>query len=613
MNASRPLAVSIALALAAHGFAQKPEGDLAKILPADTLLYAAVTDVSAVLSIDAEGAVRKLLDHPAAKRALEGIREEFDWLEDQEVMTTLDLEPKEIVRMLNGRLVVALPSLTLEKRTIEASGSQARVDLEVEPTRGLALLVDLDVTPDRFEELLGNIEKFWKERENVNKVTLVSEEYEGVRIWQFEVEETSGAVSEDSARFAFVDGLLLASDKKETIEDLVDRVKNGAPEGDRLSEQASYRETVERTGKSDLLVHVDVEELMPMVNTLIEHELTEAGDAAIEYVTGPNLVASLGLDAFSSFFVSVDVESDEVAATVGYTQESRERGLAELMAYTDRGVEIPTYFHSGLHSASVSTFDFTRLYRLVMDMIQKASPYAHRVVRTQIEKVEKYGFPLESALLENTDGFLAEILGYPEGFTPGPDDHPSQAYILRIKDGKTLREAVAEYAEMNLDDDPVEYMNEFIYKMEMPIPMPGVGSGSGSPELAIAIVGNYAIAGIGDARMVESVIGHLKNPGEKLTDDQRLMSAFDELPDEDVVAIGWIDVASVLTNFLRTFRDFARFSVDSGDSDEFTREFAGKEMSDLPDVSDLDYFIVTKTYRTPETFVQRMLLRRGAK
>lgn len=605
-------ACTLGVAANSPAFAQKPEGDLAKILPADTLLYATVNDLSAVFSIDAEGAVRKLLEHPAAKKALEGLYEEFDWLEDEEIMTALDLEPKEIVRMLNGRLAIALPSLALEKSSVETSGQQAKVELDVEPTRGIALMLDLDVTPDRFEELIRNIEKLWSERKNVNKVTLVAEEYEGVRIWQVEIERNSGRL-DDESRFAFIDGLLIASDKKETIEDLVDRVKNGAPENDRLSDQVSYRETLESAGDSDMLVHIDVEELMPMMNTLIEHELAEAGDDAIEYVNGPDLVAALGLDAFKSFFFAVNVESDEVAMSIGYSQESRERGLAELMAYTDRGVEIPPYFHSGLHSASVSTFDFTRLYRMVMDMIQKASPYAYRVVRTQLENVEKYGFPLESALLENTDGFLAEVLGYPEGFTPGPDDHPSQAYVLRIKDGKVLREAAAEYAEMNLDDDPVEYMNEFIYKMKMPIPMAGVGAGGGPPELAIAIVGNYAIVGIGDARMVESVIGHLKNPGEKLTDDARLMSSFDELPDENVVAIGWVDVGSVLTNFLRTFRDFARLSVSSGDSDEFTQEFAGKEMSDLPDVSDLDYFIVTKTYRTPESFVQRMLLRRGTK
>lgn len=606
-----PFLSLFALALATPAFAQKPEGDLAKILPADTLLIASVRDLSAIWATDAEGAIRKLLDHPAAKQALEDVYEKFDWLENDEVMLALDLEPKEIARMLNGRLVVALPALALEKTTVEASGNAAKVELDLEPSRGMGLLLDLDVTEDRFEELLKNIEKLWAEQPEYNKVTLVAEEYEGVRIWQYELERKSGEV-DTRLRFAFRDGLLIASNEKETVEDLVDRVKNGAPEGDRLAEEASYQETLASAGKTDLLVHVNVAELMPMMNTLIEHELEEAGDDVIEYVTGPNLVAALGLDAFQSFFFAMDVEDHELSVAIGYTQESRDRGLAELMAYTDRGVEIPPYFHSGLHSASVSTFDFTKLYQRVMDMIQKASPYAHRIVRTQIDNVQKYGFPLESALLENTDGFLAEILGYPEGFTPGPEDHPSQAYVLRIKDGKALRDAISEFAETNVDDDPVEYMNEFIYKMPMPIPIPGMGGGA-SPELAVAIVENYAIIGLGDSRMVESVIGHLKNPGEKLTDDNRLMSAFDDLPNEDVVAIGWMNVADVLTNLIRGFRDMMRVSVATGDEGDIARDIARKTMDELPDVSDLDYFIVTKAYRTPDSFTQRMLLRRGQK
>jgi hypothetical protein len=597
--------------LACPAVAQKPEGDLAKVLPADTLGIFAVHDLAAVFAIDAEGAVRKLLAHPAAKELLDEGYESFDWLENQEIMTALDLEPKELVRMLNGRLLVALPSLELVKGDVQQSGTTAQAELDLEPNGGFALLLDLDVTQDRFEELLHNIEKLWSEQPEMNKVTLVGEDFEGVKVWQYELDFKSGK-TETPVRFAFRDGLLVASNEKETVEDLLDRVKNGAPENDRLADDAAYIETLERVGNNDMLVHFNVKEFMPLVNQLIEHQIAEMGDEATEYVNGPDLVAALGLDAFHSFFVGIDVENDELSAAVGYTQESRQRGLAELMAYDDRGIELPSYFHSGLHSGSVSSIDFTKLYRLVMDMVQKASPFAHRFLRSQIENIQKYSFPLETALLENTDGFLAEVVGYPEGFTPGPEDHPSQAYVLRVKDGEALATALGEYADMNADEDPAEYMNEFIYKMPLPIPMAGVGGAS--PEVAFAVVENYAIIGIGDARMVESVIGNLKNPGEKLTDDDRLMTAFDDLPNENVVGLSWMNVADVLTNAIRGVRDMLELSIQTGGpggNDRAAREFAKKSMDELPDVSDLDYFIVSKTYRTPETFVSRFLLRRG--
>lgn len=585
-------------------WAQNPEGDLAKFLPADTLGYVSVRDVSAVLSIDAEGSIRKLLAHPAMEELLKSVSEAYDWVENEEIMKTLDLEPKEIVRMLNGRLVVAIPALALEEKSVEMTGGQAKVELDLEPTRGMAFFLDIDITQDRFEELAHNLEKLIMEKgKNNNKVTLINEEYEGVKIWQYEVEKTSGEVK-TPLRFAFRDGLLIGSDKKETVEDLVDRIKNGAPDGDRLADTPSYIESVDQVGKQDFLVHFNVEQFMPMVNKLLKHQLEEAGDQITEFVQINDLIEALGLDAMKSIFLGLDVEDDEARLAFGFTQESREHGLAELITYVDGGVELPTYFHPGLHSASVSAFDFTKLYHRLMEMIGKASPFAHRFLTTQLENIEKYGFPIQNAVLENSDGFLAEMLGYPEGFVPGPDDHPSQVYVLRVKDAQSLKNAVSEYADMNAEEDAQEYMNESIYKMPLPIPLPGVGGG-GAPKVAIAIVEKYAIVGIGDPRMVESVIGHLKNPGETLSQDKVLMTALDDLPDEHVVGISWANMADVITNALRASKDMIGITFD----DPNDRRTAQQALKELPDVSNLKYFLASKTYRTPEIFVQRTLLR----
>ena len=584
-------------------FAQNPEGDLAKFLPADTLGYVSVRDVSAVLSIDAEGAIRKLLAHPAMEELLKSVSGAYDWVENEEIMKTLDLEPKEIVRMLNGRLVFAIPSLAIEEKKVEMKSGQAKIELDLEPTRGMALFLDIDITQDRFEELAHNFEKLLMEQgKNNNKITLINEEYEGVKIWQYEVEKNSGEVK-TPIRFAFRDGLLIGSDKKETVEDLVDRIKNGAPEGDRLADTPSYIESVDQVGKQDFLVHFNVEQFMPLVNKLIQHELEKKGASISEFVQVNDLIEALGLDALKSIFLGLDVEDDEARLAFGFTQESREHGIAELITYADGGVEFPTYFHPGLHSASVSAFDFTKLYHRLMEMISKASPFAHRFLTTQLENIEKYGFPIQNAVLENSDGFLAEMLGYPEGFVPGPDDHPSQVYVLRVKDAQSLKNAVSEYADINAEEDAQEYMNESIYKMPLPIPLPGVGGGS--PKVAIAIVEKYAIVGLGDPRMVESVIGHLKNPGETLSQDKGLMTAFDDLPDEHVVGIGWANMADVITNALRASKDMIGITLD----DPNDRRTAEQALNELPDVSNLKYFLASKTYRTPEIFVQRTLLR----
>lgn len=601
------LALAAAVGAGLPAAAQTPEGDLAKVLPRDTLGVLSVRDLSRVFSLDEDGALMRLLEHDAVKTAFEELYESFDWLEDKDVMLALDLEPREIARMLNGRLTLALPELYLEETEVETRGGGTEVRLELEPSGGFSLMADVDVTADKLEEVLENIATLWGEEENLNRVQLLIEEFEGMKVYHYEVEDNDGDVDEPF-RLALRDGLLVASNEKDTVEDLLDRLKNGAPEGERLADEPAYAETLDRLGDSDLLLYFNVEQLGPMVNTLIAHEMADMPDEYSQYVTADNLLAALGIDALWSVFGGLTVEDDEATLVFGFTHEDRERGLATLIAYDDRGVEIPEYFHPDLHSASVSSFDFGTLYRNAMDMLQKASPYAHLLVTTQLSNLEGSGYPLRDALLENTDGFLAEMLGYPEGVVPGPDDHPTQAYVMRVRDAQTLSEALVELGEMMSEDDPREYMNETIYEIPLPF-MLSMGTGAG--KAAFSVVENYLVVALGDPRMVESVIGHIKNPGQTILDDDALMTALDDMPDEDVVGLGWANVADVLTNTIRASRDAIEMQIRFSDGDErATFEEARDALEEIPDVSDIDYFIATKTYRTPESFVAHMLLRR---
>lgn len=607
MNSLRTLLVAgLVLAASPRGLAQLENEDLARLLPANTFLYLSVQNLGSILDIDPDGAVSRLLHHAAMKQAFEEVYESFDWLEDRDLMLSLNLDTKQLAQLFHGRIAIALPEVILKETALDETGSA--VSLSLDPGRGAVLLADFDGTEDQLNELLENLLKVWEEEEeDVSKVTLIPEDFEGMPLMQIEVIDANGEVDEEERYLAFRDGLLTFSDNRTSIEDVLDRLKNGAPEDDRLIDQPRYVETLDSVGDHDALIYLNLGEVGPLINQVIHNQIEQAGTRVTMYVTAENLIAALGLDAFWSTYIGLRVDDDEAELTFGITHEDREQGLATLIAYRDGGVEIPTFFNPAFHSASVSCYDLSAVWKNIESMVKKASPFGHTWMMTQLARVEGMGFPLRDALLENLDGLLIDVLGYPEESTAGPDDHPSQAYILRIRDPQTLAEALEEFGESASDDEPTEFMNARIYTVSLPFDF---GAGA---NLAYAVVENYLIAAIGDPKMVESIIAHIKNPGESLMDDKVLMDGFDALPGEHVVSIGFADVSDLIIDSLRGGDDMLEMQMGQT-RDRAQRERLGQVkqgIEELPDVSDIDYFLVSKTYRTRESFVQRLLMRQG--
>ncbi len=591
---------------------QVPEGDLAALLPPDTMVFLGVDDVSRLFTLDPDGAIRTLLRHDAVKQAFEQVHETFGVLEDKDFLLALNVDEEELVRLFNGRVTVAIPEIVLERSEVEASsqgGPQADVRLGFELGRGVVLMADFSATRERFEELLENVAALVRDEEDVHRAKVVIDEFEGVKLYTIEVEKGEGELDEPTW-LALVDQLLLVSDREETLKDFVDVARHGAADGDRLVDDPRYTDARDRAGPSDALLYVNLAELLPMVNEFIRFQLAKAGDDIEMFLRVDDLIASLRLDAIKSMFAAGRVADDEAGLVFGFTHAETERGLHTLLAYDDAGVEIPPYFSSDFHSASITTFDVSEAWKRFDEMLNKASPWAHTMLKTQIGQLENTGFELRAAVLENCDGLLVEFVGYPEATQAGPDDHPTQAYVIRVRDPQTLEESLSALADELADEEPIEFMNERIY--ELPFPM-AVAFNAKEPKISFSVVENNAVVAIGDPKMVENVIAHLKNPGASLLDDADLMDAFDALPSDDVVGIGFIDVADVLENSLRGGQQAFRVqaSRERNRARRARLEGAEKIMEELPDVSDLQYFVATKTYSTPDSFVVRMLLRKN--
>ena len=230
------------------------------------------------------------------------------------------------------------------------------------------------------------------------------------------------------------------------------------------------------------------------------------------------------------------------------------------------------------------------------------------MLSAQITQLEEQQFPLREALLENLDAHLVEILGYPEATLAGPEDYPTQAYVIRVKDPRSLEEALALLAEDAGAEEAVEYMNETIRTLPLPTEL---APGQGEAHLAFAVVENDVVVSIGEVKMVENIIAHMKNPGASLMDDDDLVDAFDALPDDDVVALGFGNIADILNNTIRGGDGLlaARIAATSDPDDLEALLDAQEALEELPDVSDVHYYMVSKTYRTDDAFVSRMLLR----
>ncbi len=604
MTSLRLLAAGALVAAAAQ--AQMPAGDLAEVLPRDTMVFVQVNDLKKGALLDPDGAMMRLFKHEAVRSAFEGAFDMLDTLEDEEFLLALDLEEGEIGRMFNGRVMFAIPEITLEESEVSV-GASTRVELNLDLARGVVMMADFDGTEDRLETLLENAAKLLEEEDDVHSAGLFSYDEDGVRL--FNIEQVSTDREVDSGMWlALIDEVLLFSDEEDTLLDFVDIADKGAPEGDRLSDDARYLETLDRAGPHDVLMYVNTGALLPLVNELIAHQLKKQGPSVEMFLRVDDLISTLRLEAFESLFAAAYVEDDEAGFMYGMTLADSDKGLHRMLTYGNSGVDLPDYFSSDFHSASISLFDPAAAYEVFDEMLQSISPMAHGMLTAQIEQLEAETFPLRDALLRNLDSRVVSVVGYPEASTAGPKDYPSTAYVIRVKDPQSLEDALARWGDDITGEEPVEFMNETIRIVPMGM---GMAPGQKDSKLAFAVVQNNVVLSMGDPKMVENLIAHIKNPGESLLEDEDLIAAFDDMPGEDVVELGFVNVADLLNNMIRGGDGALAYQMMmTTDPDDLERMLEAKEkLDELPDVSDIQYFLVTKGYRTDDAYVLRMLLR----
>lgn len=610
MKLMRTLSTAIVLATVLAGAppaaADVPD-DLTEMLPTSTVFLFQVEQFGKFAMLDEDGSIATLARHEAVEAAFEEMYSFFGSFDDDEFLLALDLEKEELSRLFGGRMLFAMPELSLEKSDVEV-GASTRVQLSLEPTRGIVVMADYTGTEERLEELLENYVAMREEEEDVHKAALITDEFNDVTIYNVAEVDMDREVDE-ALWLALVDDLLIATNREETLLDFIDLADQGAPEGDRLADDPRYLEAIDLAGEHDALLYANLGELMPLVNDLLQNQLDQQGMSVAMFLRPSDLIAALRLDALQSAFATLHVEDEEAGLVFGFTHTDTDYGLHTLLTYDDSGVEIPSYFSSDFHSASISNFDVAAAYANFDSMLLKASPTGHGMLRGQIEMFEEETFPIREALLDNMAGRFVEVLGYPEASLAGPEDHPSQAYVLKLQDGQSLAEGLAKLAEDQGDSEPIEFMNETIHVL----PLASIFSmGRGESSLCMAVVGNELVATMGERKMCENVIAHLKNPGaDLLLDDEDLLDAFDALPNDNVVALGFVDVANTLQNVIRGSDDAVTFQIASAeDADDVETLIAAQQAIDeLPDVSDIDYYVVSKTYKSPDSFIQRMLLR----
>ncbi|RKY19418.1 MAG: hypothetical protein DRQ55_10675 [Planctomycetota bacterium] len=600
------LTLGLVASLAVPARAQVPSGDLAQLLPTSTVLFAQVDQLEKLALLDPDGAMQKLAGHEAVKAAFEELYGFFGDFEDEEMLLALDLEADELARLFPGRIMFALPEVVLEESDVKL-GATTTVELRLDPSRGVVAMADFGGTEARLEELLENAAKLREEEPDVHQAAVLAEDVDGARLFNL-VEVSTEQEVDDSNWIALVGELLIISSKEDTLLDFVDLANNGAPEGDRLSDDPRYLETLDRVGAHDALLYANLGELLPLVNDLLESKLKQQGMSVAMFLRPEDLIAALRLDAMESAFAALRVDDDEAGLVFGMTHADTEYGLHTLLTYGASGVELPSYFSSDFHSGSISNYDIGAAWEMFDKLLLKASPTGHGMLRGQIDQLEDSSFPLRDALLTNLDSYLVEILGYPEATVAGPDDYPTQAYVIKVKDPRTLKEALSALAGEQTSDEPVEFMNESIHVLPLPA---GLAPGQGQAELAFAVVGNDLVVSLGERKMVENVIAHIKNPGESLLEDEDLMDAFDALPSEDVVALGFVSVADTLQNLIRGSEGAlgAQFGLVHDEDDLEHLLEVQQALDELPDVSGIHYYVVSKTYKSGDAFVVRMLLR----
>jgi len=463
----------------------------------------------------------------------------------------------------------------------------------------MAILAEFSGSRERLDELM-NIQfernaKSHKERNPQAEHELIKETFMGETLYFDEAFDGERTYIEDG--YALVDGIFILA-TEERLRSTVEAIIAGG--GESLAASANYRRIYEDFDPADVNLYINMESLIPPLNTAMQAQALKGGMAMFG-VSGQSLDKALQLGVLKAFNLSVKLTKDGALSHSALTYREK-AGILKLLAYGDGRLPEAPYVPEQIFSSSVSLFDFSQMIAQIEALIGTASPSAPALLDIQLQNVKRQtGVDLRSAILQNFEPELVSLAVIPEASRSATNVlEPDQLLVVKIKDAETLSSAVEAIMDLipgaRAQIKNQEFKGETIYTIE------GFADPSMSDapvqSVSYVITRTHLLFNIGRVGLLQQVLSAMQSQSSGFWQLPEVEALFDPISEANPVTRSYVDISQMMhTIFLSMVEASQGFGSDKA-----------LDASKIPESLDIPFIAVTEMNEFPDGLFGRSLL-----
>ncbi len=516
---SRALGLRIILfaCLAGSAGAQEPEKapDLARHLPADTLVYVTLPDVATSVREFDQTSLAKILAEEEVQSFIAPLLE---------VWSRMELDAArgmgfDFARLKNIELIRASFALT---------------HLQLPPSRvddiGFILELEVKKGQDDLEGLLEAAISSAKASERDVEHRRI--EFEGASVQFFGTEAEGGLywTRPTPNRFVWT-----------TSRNLIERVITGSSTGaGSLADNPDYRQSMDRVSADgdEIRSYVAIGKMIQLGGTLIEFGLREGGLG--EYASRvPAVMDALGVSGIGGMATKSSYRGTATEMTSFVRMPSSPHGLMRLSAFEPVSLARLSLIPKEATAFTLSRIDMRHLLPAAQDVVQAIDPEWHRMMQEYLSVLqEKYVVDIQEDLLAQLGG---EMIFY-DSPPRGPIPFPSMVFMIGMRDSSRFHEALTKMlalAEGQVSVREVPYQGRSLHAISfngIPLPL--------QPAFAYE---NGLLIGALDIQDLKSALRRFSGSTTSILDRPDFKRALANRPiPENAIAVQYTDTAVAL-------------------------------------------------------------------
>jgi hypothetical protein len=349
---------------------------------------------------------------------------------------------------------------------------------------------------------------------------------------------------------------------------------------DAFGKSERYLRMKERAGGAHVLLAVNLQEIVPLLDTMLKMQAANASPVAAAMVDLANLSSHLGLDTARDFYAGARLAEEHAEITCGLTH-AEARGLLKIITAAREGPFVQPPFLTA-DNAGVCTvrFSLPAFYDVVEEIVKTASPMGRAMIEERLAAFNRQnGIDIKRDLIGSFGDDLFTVSRNPQAgsATPGAQDI---AFVFPLKDERlfastlnTLKKAAGLEEGGRLEGGRFssrDYLGATIYTLEHGIDPAG--------RISHAVMNGHFIIGLGPAASaVESVIQGMAGKADSIWSKPEIIESLADVPG-DAFAYRYEDMAKVMEGFFDTLDQTMRraAAIAASDSPGAKRAFGPK-------------------------------------